>query len=61
LFLAQGLSFGETALEGTERIGRVVVSFDEATSMVFDGRITHAPSCLAILKTWHLLRAAGTT
>jgi ADP-ribose pyrophosphatase len=61
LFLARGLSFGETALEGTEQIGRVVVGFDEATKMVFDGRITHAPSCLAILKTWHLLRGTRST
>jgi ADP-ribose pyrophosphatase len=55
LFLARGLTFGATSLEGTERIGRVAVTLEESLAMVFDGRITHAPSCLAILKTWHIL------
>lgn len=55
LFLARGLTFGATAQEGTEQIGRVTVKLDDAVAMVFDGHITHAPSCLAILKTWHVL------
>jgi ADP-ribose pyrophosphatase len=55
LFLARGLAFGETDREGTEQIHCRRVSLTDALAMVHDGRITHAPSCLAILKT-HLLR-----
>lgn len=54
LFLARGLTFGETDREGTEQIHCRRVSLADALQMVHDGRITHAPSCLAILKT-HLL------
>ncbi len=54
LYLARGLTFGETEREGTEQIQCRHVPFFEALQMVNEGRITHAPSCLAILKT-HLL------
>lgn len=54
LFLAQELSHGASAPEGTELIRCVRVALDEAVAMVFDGRITHAPTCVAILKT-HIL------
>jgi ADP-ribose diphosphatase len=50
LFLARGLSFGATSQEGTETIRCLKVPFDEAVQMVFDGRITHAASCILILK-----------
>jgi ADP-ribose pyrophosphatase len=56
LFLARGLSFGATEREGTEQIHCCRIPLAEALQMVNDGRITHAPSCLAILKT-HLLAA----
>jgi ADP-ribose pyrophosphatase len=51
LFLARGLFHGESSPEGTERIRCVKVPFDEAVEMAMDGRITHGPSCAAILKT----------
>lgn len=51
LFLARELTFGATACEGTEQIGLVTATLAEAVEMVFDGRITHAPSCVLILKT----------
>jgi ADP-ribose pyrophosphatase len=51
LFLARGLTFGATDREGTEQIHCRRVPLAEAMQMVDDGRITHAPSCLAILKT----------
>jgi ADP-ribose pyrophosphatase len=50
LFLALGLRFGDTTLEGTESVRPRAMPFAEAVQMVLDGRITHAPSCLAILK-----------
>ena len=50
LFLARGLAFGEPEQEGTEQIERVRWKFAEAVSAVIDGRITHAPSCVLILK-----------
>ncbi len=56
LFLARGLTFGETEREGTEQIHCRSMPLAEALQMVKNGRITHAPSCLAILKT-HLLAA----
>lgn len=56
LYLAQGLSFGQAETEGTEVIRHVVMSLDEAVEAVLEGRITHAPSCLAILRAERLLR-----
>jgi ADP-ribose pyrophosphatase len=57
LFLARGLTFGPTALEGTELIRCHAVPLVEAVQMVLDSRITHAPSCVLILKANHLLRS----
>jgi ADP-ribose pyrophosphatase len=59
LFLAQRLTFGIAALEGSESLRMRAVPFAEALHMVLDGRITHAPSCLAILKARIVL--AGTS
>jgi ADP-ribose pyrophosphatase len=56
LFLARSLIFGPTALEGTEQIHCRKMPFSEAVRMVHDSHITHAPSCLLILKTAALLR-----
>jgi ADP-ribose pyrophosphatase len=50
LFLARGLRFGENAQEGTERIRCRKLPFSEAIEMTLDGRISHAPSGLLILK-----------
>lgn len=50
LFLARGLHFGTSRPDGTENIRCLTVAFDEAIEMVMDGRITHAPSCVLILK-----------
>ena len=56
LFLARQLSFGRTALEGTEQIRCHRVTLDEAVAMVLDSRITHGPSCVLILKARHVLK-----
>lgn len=58
LFLARGLSFGEADLEGTESVRCRKVPVREAIQMVFDGRITHGPTCVLLLKI-KLLDAAG--
>jgi ADP-ribose diphosphatase len=50
LFLARGLSFGPPHREGTEKIRAVKMPLAEAVQAVLDGRITHAPSCLLILR-----------
>ncbi|HEY3963322.1 MAG TPA: NUDIX hydrolase [Planctomycetaceae bacterium] len=50
LFLARRLNFGASRPEGTENIRCLTVDFDEVIAMVMDGRITHAPSCVLILK-----------
>ncbi|MDP1561982.1 MAG: NUDIX hydrolase [Pirellulaceae bacterium] len=50
LYLAMELTRCERELEGTEQIQPVVIGFDQAIEMVMDSRITHAPSCVALLK-----------
>jgi ADP-ribose pyrophosphatase len=55
LFLARRLTFGETRQEATENIRCVQVAFDEAVAMAMDGRITHGPSCVVILKAARFL------
>jgi len=55
LYLARRLTFGEASPEGTENIRCVKVPFQEAVQMVMDGRITHGPSAVVILKTRYFL------
>ncbi len=55
LFLARGLHFVDPDPEGTEQIRCVKVPFQEAVAMALDGRITHAPSAVLILKAMHVL------
>jgi ADP-ribose pyrophosphatase len=50
LFLAQDLTFAEVAHEGTETIKRVCVSLTEAMRWLTEGRITHGPTCVLLLK-----------
>jgi len=54
LFLAEQLTIGEQALEGTELIRCLAMPLAEAVRMVMDGRITHGPSGVLILKA-HVL------
>src|ERR1019366_8707895 len=51
LFLAEGLTFTETMHEGAELIRCMRVPTDEAMRMLEDGRITHGPTCVLLLKT----------
>ena len=50
LFLAEQLTFVDTAREGTELIHSVRVPFAEAVQMVCSGKITHSPTCVLLLK-----------
>ncbi len=52
LFLARGLTFVENSPEGTELIRRVKMPLKLAVQRVIDSRVSHAPSCVLILKTW---------
>ncbi len=56
MFLATDLRFTQTNLESTECIERVEMQFEEALRMVIESEITHAPSCVAILKAYFLIQ-----
>ncbi len=56
LYLAQELTMGEASPEGTELIRCVKMSFSEAFEKVMDGTISHAPSCVLIMKANEHLR-----
>jgi ADP-ribose pyrophosphatase len=55
LFLARKLRFVEKEPEGTEQILHVTMPLKEAVERVMAGDITHAATCVAILKTARLL------
>ena len=59
LYLARQLRFVGTSPEATEQIRCVTVPFADAEQMVMDGVITHAPSCVLILKVARLLKELG--
>ncbi len=50
LFLATGLTFGAAKPEATELIEHVMLSLEDAIAAVFDGTITHSPTCVSLLK-----------
>lgn len=50
LYLAEELSFEATQLEGTELIERVALPLADAIAAVMESSITHAPTCVALLK-----------
>jgi ADP-ribose pyrophosphatase len=50
LFLVRTLTFVQARPDGNERIEPLKVSFEKAVDMVFQGKITHAQSCILILK-----------
>ena len=52
LYLAEDLTFGDQAQEGTEQIRCVKMPLTEAVARVQDGIITHAPSAVLILKAY---------
>ncbi len=50
LFVASGLSLGASRPESTELIHPVVMSLAEAVQAVVAGAITHAPTCVVLLR-----------
>lgn len=50
LFLVKQLTFTESNQEGTETIKTLQIPLTTAVQMVIDSEITHAPSCILILK-----------
>lgn len=52
LFLATELTFQAANPEGTEQIECVSMTAGEAYDAVCDGRITHTPTCITILRHW---------
>jgi ADP-ribose pyrophosphatase len=55
LFLARRLRHGNRGPEGTELIRCVSMPLANAVAQVMAGVITHAPTAVLILKTWHTL------
>lgn len=51
LYLALGLSWIDATPEGTEQIERISMPLQDAIQAVMNGQITHAPSCLALLRS----------
>lgn len=51
-FIARKLTFGKTDRDGAEEMEAVKISFREAVEKVSNGEITHAPSCVLLLKAW---------
>ncbi len=52
LFLAEGLTEVPAAPEGTELIRRVSLPLADACRALADGAITHAPTCVLLLRAW---------
>ena len=48
-----------TSIEGTERIRCVRLPFEEAMGMLAEGRITHGPTCVLMLKVHALFSVRG--
>jgi ADP-ribose pyrophosphatase len=59
LFLATGLTAGETAREPGENIDNLVVPWDEALRMAVDGRIHDAKSIVGLLLVDRLLKTGS--
>jgi 8-oxo-dGDP phosphatase len=56
LFVARALRTTDVDPDPTERIERLTVPMADAVSMVMNSDISHAPSCIVILKADHWLR-----
>jgi len=56
LFVARDLRQVEKNPDPAERIQPLLMPLHEAVSMVHEGVITHAPSCVLILKAASMLR-----
>ncbi|MCA9132787.1 MAG: NUDIX hydrolase [Planctomycetales bacterium] len=50
MYLAEELSWGRSAPDGTEEIELVSAPLEEALDWVREGKISHAPTCVALLR-----------
>lgn len=55
MYLARGLSFGETHPDEGEFLDRLEIPLDEAVQMIMDGKIPDAKTQLALLKTARII------
>lgn len=51
-FIARKLTFGKPERDETEEMEMVKINFREAVEKVLSGEITHAPSCVLLLRAW---------
>lgn len=58
LFLARQLEFKTPEQEGTESIKPYKLSLQDAAEQVMNSSITHAPTCIIIMKASHFLKSA---
>jgi hypothetical protein len=54
--LDKKLKFSKTNREGTEIIKPIKLKMEEAVKMVLDSKITHAQTCVLILKADYYLK-----
>lgn len=54
-YIARGLTFGKTDQDSSEEMKPVKIKFKEAIEKVLNGEITHAPSCVLILKAKEII------
>ena len=59
LFLARGLKFKKPETESTEDIRQLRMKFDEAFEKVVSGEITHADTCILVMRAWRHKKAAA--
>lgn len=52
LFIARKLRFGKTEQDAAEEIETVKITLKEAVEKVVSGEITHAPSCILLMRAW---------
>ena len=57
LFVAKKLSFSEPDPDESEIIRLVKMKLSDAVNMVIESKITHAPSCVLILKASHVMQS----
>jgi ADP-ribose pyrophosphatase len=58
-FLARGLTFGKTQMDGTEKIERVRIRLTDAYEMMIKGEITEGDTCILIAKAHAALQKKG--
>lgn len=58
-FIAEGLTFTKPERESTEDIKQLQMTLDEAFEKVVRGEITHADTCVLVMRAWQHKKAAA--